>query len=226
MKKVLALAALCLGLNNTYGGLESLTNDSRAIVSKTRGEIDLPIDLGRKCVQEVALLGKIAREFGNSPHNVSTNGLGNIIFYTDDSITSVVESVNYSLTEEGFRNEIGLSGNRPFSNFEAYLVLDCIHQMDKIGYEAKMYTILKSSIIRRATNGIGTIPYFDRKIKAIFQKEQEQVIQMMNTIAKQIQTDPRDFLERMKGPTEKVKFTGQEIKFIEEVLKCNGFLKE
>ncbi len=142
---MLALAALCMGLNSAQAGLEALTNDTRAIVTQAKGEINIPIELGKTYVQDLAVLGRIAREFGGSPFEVGTNSYGNLIFYNENSNTTSVKSASYTPTEKGFIREIGLEGTRPFSDFEAYIRLDCEEKEGKMEYDVDAHCLEKSS---------------------------------------------------------------------------------
>ncbi len=77
-----------------------------------------------------------------------------------------------------------------------------------------MHTVLKNRLARWAAKSLRVIPYFDKKIERSFQAEQQEVIKMLEILADQLIANPKNFLRRMEGPTNNIKFREDEIQYI------------
>jgi len=226
MKQTLAMIALCLGLTgihplNVHAGLESLTNDTRAIKSYTNGKITVPYNMGTNYLGKVALLGNLARALADSPYSVKEEGTNKFLFY-NSSGESRFEIIEDTSTSNTFRKVVGVTGSRSFGRFKACMILNCqSNSAGQIDYNSEMYTRLGSSFWNALVRNLASIPLIGQPIKHFFEKEQDGVVMMINNVAERVFDNPHEALETI----ENYGFTGEDILYVKRSLIENGFLE-
>jgi hypothetical protein len=227
MKKTLAMIALCMGLNglnqaNASGGLESLTNDTRAIKSYTSGKITVPYNMGANYIGKVALLGNLARALADSPYSVQEESKNKFLFYSSggESRFEIIQDTNTSNT---FRKVVGVTGSRSFGRFKACMVLNCqSNSAGQIDYNSEMYTRLGSSFWNALVRNLASIPLIGHPVRRFFEKEQDGVVIMINNVAERVFDNPHEALESM----ENYGFVREDIFYVKKSLIENGFLED
>jgi hypothetical protein len=223
---------------NAEAGLEAITNDSRAIRTHTEGKIDIPYCLGIDYIKEgVPLIGKLSRVLGNSPYRMTQLSGNDFIFFevNKSAITSrfvVVESKDTSdKTRHSFKSGVYLSGSRDFvRRFEGYMLINFkSNSTGQIDYMSDMFIVPENRVRAFFIRNGMCLPIFGDYIREPFEKEQRDVILMLNNVATNILRFPEQALEKIKGysnAVEGILFTPREVNFVEESLIRSGCLKK
>lgn len=234
MRKALMLA-LCFGVASANTGLERITNsnervsaiatDNRAINSSSSGIIPVSKEVCKDFITEPALLGKIAYAFGLSPYVCNTNSYGEITFSDKRGSFSTVKYSRDYISESTIRKEVEISGERPFSDFKAYMNIICTAKDSETKYNSNMSIVLENRFARWAVKGLRVLPYTREKVEKFFKAEQDSVGKMMANLAKEMHKNPNEFINTVRNGTNGIFFTEEEIERTEKYMRKHGFLK-
>ena len=237
--KRLALALLLsLASEKASAGLESITNNTHAIKTHTEGKIDIPYGIGMDYVKNgVPLIGKLSRVLGGSPYRMTQLSSNDFVFSdVNNSVVSsrffVVESKDTSdKKRNSFRSLAYISGSRDFvRKFEGCMVVDFTsNYFGKIDYGSRMFIVPRNGarafLIR---NGM-CLPFIGEYIREPFENEQRGVVKMINGVATNVFGNPELTLQKIisySNAVEGILFTPTEIKFVEDSLIREGYLRK